>query len=445
MEQEPGQEPESDGPAGPQPPSDSSYPGDTGSPRRDASSPGSAGADADAGAGAEGESVFGPWDGLEGTLGAAREREELLAGFAPGGVWDQHRPGPELAAAVARAAGPDWRCGLATGPELVGLLRATAALQSWSGAGLLGVIRALIRDDDPAFLGRSRHGDLPDEWDESLVHEIALALAVSAPSAGRTTRAAWELGARLPGVELLLRDGTLDLPRARLVAEVFAELSDEDAARAEELLLPRLAEPPRKTYTQVERIATAIAAEVDPGLAGRRRRAAERHLSRVVMFREPAGTAALAGRDLPADETLAAFARVSARAQVYKESGAFRGEGMDRLRATAYLDILNEIAAADRIAYGRLIPETAPADADAAADSAPADCRPTATPPPETATHPMPRTPTHASTATPLTATPQRRCRRCLARHGRPGRVRLPLRRVRRPVRAARRRRLPGR
>ena len=411
MEQEPGQEPESDGPAGPQPPSDSSYPGDTGSPRRRRFQPWFRGR-ADAGDrcdGAEGESVFGPWDGLEGTLGAAREREELLAGFAPGGVWDQHRPGPELAAAVARAAGPDWRCGLATGPELVGLLRATAALQSWSGAGLLGVIRALIRDDDPAFLGRSRHGDLPDEWDESLVHEIALALAVSAPSAGRTTRAAWELGARLPGVELLLRDGTLDLPRARLVAEVFAELSDEDAARAEGLLLPRLAEPPRKTYTQVERLATAIAAEVDPGLAGRRRRAAERHLSRVVMFREPAGTAALAGRDLPADETLAAFARVSARAQVYKESGAFPGEGMDRLRATAYLDILNEIAAADRIAYGRLIPETAPADADAArlpADSPP-PTRPTATPPPETATHPMPRTPTHACDA-PDSA-PQRR------------------------------------
>ena len=47
---------------------------------------------------------------LEGTLGAAREREELLSGFAPGGVWDRHPPGPELAAALARAAGPDWRC-----------------------------------------------------------------------------------------------------------------------------------------------------------------------------------------------------------------------------------------------------------------------------------------------------------------------------------------------
>ena len=121
------------------------------------------------------------------------------------------------------------------------------------------MIRALIRDDDPAFLCRFRHGDLPDEWDDSLVHEIALALAVSVPSADKTMRAAWELGARLPGVDLLLRDGTLDLPKARLITEIFADLSDEGAARAEALLVPELTEPPPKTYTQVERIATAIA------------------------------------------------------------------------------------------------------------------------------------------------------------------------------------------
>src|ERR1700723_2177628 len=230
MEQEPGQDPENDGPEGPQPPPGSS-PSGAGSPGPDDSRGGAPGADAadgDGGGGAEGESVFGPWDGLEGTLGAAREREELLAGFAPGGVWDKHPPGPELAVAVARAAGPDWRCGLATGEEMIGLLRAVAAGQSWAGAGLLGIIRALIRDDDMDFLGRARHGDLPDVWDESLVHEIALALAVSAPSAEKTTRAAWELGARPAGIELLLWDGTLAQPRARQVTEVFGELSDEN-------------------------------------------------------------------------------------------------------------------------------------------------------------------------------------------------------------------------
>src|ERR1700678_74723 len=226
MEQEPDQDPENDGPTGSQPPPGSSHPG-AGSPRPAAPPPGASGADADADAGpvdgdgdGDGqESVFGPWEGLEGTLGAAREREELLAGFAPGGVWDQRPPGPELAAAVARAVGPDWRCAVATGEEMIGLLRAMASLQSWSGAGLLGVIRALIREDDPPYLGRPRHGDLPDVWDDSLVAEIGLALAVSSPSAGRTAQAAWELGARLPGVGLLLRDGALAGAAARLVHE----------------------------------------------------------------------------------------------------------------------------------------------------------------------------------------------------------------------------------
>ena len=414
MEQQPGQDPEHDGPAGPQPgdaapgPAAPDFPADSASPSpsgpsdvfgsggsdADAAASGSgpsgpsgpsgdsadaadadADADADPGTDGGGESVFGPWDALEGTLGAAKEREELLSGFASGGVWDKHPPGPELAAALAKAAGPDWRCASATGEELVGLLRAMAALQSWAGAGMLGVVRALVRDDDQPYLGRPRHGDLPDGWDDSLVAEIALALAVSVPSAERTTRAAWELAARLPGVELLLRDGTLDVARARLVTEVFAELSDENAARAEELLLPELTAPPRKTYTQVERIATAIAAAVDPGLAERRRESAQKHRSRVTIFREQAGTAGLLGRDLPVDETLAAYANLDARAKQYKDCGAFPGERLDRLRAAAYLDILNGICAGDRIACGHLGSDaasgTGPEDAAGTSPNAP--------------------------------------------------------------------------
>ena len=79
-----------------------------------------------------------------------------------------------------------------------------------------------------------------------------------------------------------------------------------------------------------------------------------------MVFREPAGTAGLSGRDLPVDETLAAYANLDARARLYKDSGAFPGERTDRLRAAAYLDILNGISAADRIACGYLGSNTAP-------------------------------------------------------------------------------------
>ncbi|MGD0702424.1 MAG: hypothetical protein ABSA02_21400, partial [Trebonia sp.] len=110
-------------------------------------------------------------------------RGELLAGFAHGGAWDTRLPGPELAAALGQAAGPGWRCRGASGEQLIGMLGRLAALESWAAAGKLGVIRALIRDDLPAVLSGSRHGGLPDVWDESLTHEVALALAASVPSA----------------------------------------------------------------------------------------------------------------------------------------------------------------------------------------------------------------------------------------------------------------------
>ena len=116
MEQEPGQDPENDGPAGPQPPPVPPIPAQAlpgpatlvAAPRRRRG--------ADAGTGDDGESVFGPWDALEGTLGAAREREELLAGFAPGGVWDRHARrarswAPPSRGRPARIGGAAWRPG----------------------------------------------------------------------------------------------------------------------------------------------------------------------------------------------------------------------------------------------------------------------------------------------------------------------------------------------
>ena len=87
------------------------------------------------------------------------------------------------------------------------------------------------------------------------------------------------------------------------------------------------------------------------------------------MFRESSGAAGLSGRDLPTDQTLAAFAHVNARAGQYKDSGAFPGERIDRLRATAYLDILNGFTADDRIAYGRLTPDDPDPDPDPDADA----------------------------------------------------------------------------
>jgi hypothetical protein len=122
---------------------------------------------------------------------------------------------------------------------------------------------------------------------------------------------------------------------------------DADAAAAEAMIIDQLK---GKTYTQVLRLAEQAALTVDPALAERRREHAQRKNARVSLFREQAGTAALSGRDLPPDEALAAMASVSARAEEYKESGAFGDTPMDVLRAYAYLDLINGVPAAERIA-----------------------------------------------------------------------------------------------
>ena len=81
---------------------------------------------------------------------------------------------------------------------------------------------------------------------------------------------------------------------------------------------------------------TRAVMEVAPKKAKKRRRTAAK--ARVERWAEDSGNAALAGRELPPDEVLAADQRITAWALELKKSG-LEG-GMDVLRARAYLDLL---------------------------------------------------------------------------------------------------------
>jgi hypothetical protein len=287
-------------------------------------------------------------DGLRG----APSRNPHLAGFTNGGEWDACPPSAALALALEAASGPGWRCPGATRDEMFGLLRQWQALESGAVAGKLGILRALIREDDQPLPGGGHHGDLPEGWTKSLTHEVAAALSMPAVSADRLMWLAWDLEGRLPGVGGLLASGGLTCSKAKAVNEALQQLADEDAAAAEAMILPDL---PGKTYGQVVKLAVEAALSVDPESATRRREDAERNRSRVAMFREESGAAALAGRDMPPDQTLAAHASVCARAQEYKESAAFPDDTrMDQYRVAAYLDLLNGITAEARVASGSL-------------------------------------------------------------------------------------------
>ena len=311
----------------------------------------------------------GPRPGFPGGSAARDPRLAVFGGDGQGGDGQQGGPTPSgaLALLADEVSGSGRRCPGAAADELIGLLRAWAAVESWAAAAKLGVITELIRRDDTPP-GAGSHGDLPDAWTPSLRHELALALSCSAQSAETTAGLAWELQARLPGIGALLNDGTLTYGKARAVIETFRYLSDTDAATAEALILARLA---GKTYPQVLRLAEQAALTVDPDLAARRREQAQKRDARVILFREQQGTTGLSGRDLPPDEALAAMASVNARAQQYEDSGAFGDTRMDVLRACAYLDLLNGVAAEARIACAQPRDEAA----DAAEELAWAEAR----------------------------------------------------------------------
>ena len=287
-----------------------------------------------------------PPDGTPVPDPARPARDPRLAAFARDDSRDAPTPSGALALLVDELSGPERRCPGATGDEKIGLLRAFTAIESWAASGKLGVIRDIMRDEGTPSPG-SDHGDLPETWSRSLRYELSGALACSTQSAENIAQLAWQLGARLPRIGARLEDGTLTQPKARVIADTFSQLTDPDAAAAEAMIADQLA---GKTYTQVLRLAEQAALTVDPKLAERWREHAQKNYARVTFFREQAGTAGLSGRDLPPDEALAAMANVNVRAEEYKESEAFDDAPMDVLRAHAYLDLINGVSAAERIA-----------------------------------------------------------------------------------------------
>ena len=160
----------------------------------------------------------------------------------------------------------------------------------------------------------------------------------------------WTLDTRLRGTGQALDDGRLDPAQVRLIADETAVL-DDDALfpRAEEIILAGLAGC--ATWTALQRLAQRAVLTVDPEGARRRREKAEREHARLRFWRESWGTCAMQATGLPADEALAANARIEGRARAYKAARVARP--MDILRVMAYLDLINQVTIAQRTAWAQ--------------------------------------------------------------------------------------------
>ncbi len=162
-------------------------------------------------------------------------------GFAGGGVFDAAPPGSTLAGFADEVTGWSGRCAGASDDELIGVLRAWGRLESWAAERKLAVIAELIRRRPAPGNPPSGPGGMPAGWGKFCADELAAAAAISAQAAEKTLQLAHDLASRLPGTARALREGLIDLGKARIIAEVTRVLDPAEAAAAEALILAKVA------------------------------------------------------------------------------------------------------------------------------------------------------------------------------------------------------------
>jgi hypothetical protein len=277
------------------------------------------------------------WDPPDPGLPEAGVREVLKAGrwdrargdgggFAAGGVADHLPPGSVLAG----FAGDAWATGLGrlSDDELIGVMRAARRLASWSAAMELAAVgdlwRRRVAEEQAGDTGAACHAD----------DEIAAALTLTGRAADRVLDLAIALR-RLPLTSQALAAGDIDLPRAMVIADEVTGLDDEHSAAVEHAVA---GSAPGQTTGQLRAAARRAVLAVDPSAARQPKERAQQD-ARVERWNEHAGTAALAGRDLPPASVLVADQNVTALARQLKAAGV--PGTMDTLRAEAFLALLS--------------------------------------------------------------------------------------------------------
>jgi hypothetical protein len=248
------------------------------------------------------------------------------AAFAADGPFGRLAPGPALAGFAASACAD----GLGGLPDdaLVGVLQAWRRLASWAAAGEFAAV---------AELDRRRRAEVAAGADPHLAGHVGDELAASLTLTTRSADALLEFAcglARLPLTRAALAAGRIDRTRALVITDGVSGLSDAHAAAVESAVIGRA---PGQTSGQLRAATLRAVLAVDPAAAERRREEARKD-ARVEVWNERCGTAALAGRDLPPADVLAADKRIDALARQLKSAG--REESLSELRAQVYVALL---------------------------------------------------------------------------------------------------------
>ncbi len=218
---------------------------------------------------------------------------------------------------------------------LAGIAASYRRLASWAQAGELAAVaelasRSAAADDRTGTGEDGRPAKVPVD----ACAEVSLALTMSQAAATWWTDLAVTLRWRLTATGLALANGTIDLGRARAIADATACL-DEDTARAvQDKVLPKAGD---QTTAQLRAALRRAVIAADPQGADRRREEAEKQ-AKVMLYPDDQGTASLGGYSLPGIPATAAMARITALAKALQATGA--GGGIDLLRAHVFVGLL---------------------------------------------------------------------------------------------------------
>jgi hypothetical protein len=285
-------------------------------------------------------------------------------------------PGPKLDAILA---GVD-RARLSD-EDLVGLAQARNRQVAHLQAQLLADLHAIGQRSDEA-VGRPE-GPGAGRWAEV---EVALAMCWTSRAAGSQLGLADDVIDKLPVVFAALNDGTIDVPKARVLCDAVVGLDTTTARRVVDQVI---GEAHRLTTGQLRYRLRRLVLAADPDAV---KRAAQRMLPgrRVQARLTDDGLAELAGYDLPPHRVAAAMERLTAIAKAAKSGGDCRR--IDQLRA----DILLDLLVGDGVADGAPITTSTIGVPDATRE-------PASPPQPEPSTCPAPSA-SHATAANPPSA-----------------------------------------
>ncbi len=278
-----------------------------------------------------------PPPGLDGAQLAeviAGAREITTARFGEGTPLDAAPGGAALMRFADAVAGPEDRYPGSDDDGLVGAICAWDRVEAHAAARKHAAVAELVRRRPEPGCAVDGGAGIPEYWDEFVPDELAWALAESRWAATGLLDLSCALAADLPGTMAAFRSGTLRQRKVEIIAHATQLLDPAEARAAEALVLGRAATlTPGGLRTAIARAVMQVA----PDKARKRREEAARD-ARVERWAEDSGNAALAGRELPPAQVLAADQRISWWARQLKAAG-LAGD-MDELRARAYLDIL---------------------------------------------------------------------------------------------------------